>query len=67
MICYRILIIYGFPDSSVVKNPPAIPGIGKIPWRRKWQPNPIFLPGKPHGRGAWQEPVSMGSQKVGHG
>ena len=20
--------------------------IGKIPWRRKWQPNPVFLPGK---------------------
>jgi len=23
---------------------------GKIPWRRKWQPTPIFLPGKFHGR-----------------
>jgi len=22
--------------------------IGKIPWRRKWQPTPIFLPGKCH-------------------
>ena len=22
---------------------------GKIPWRRKWQPTPIFLPGKFHG------------------
>ena len=22
---------------------------GKIPWRRKWQPTPIFLPGKSHG------------------
>ena len=20
-----------------------------IPWRRKWQPTPVFLPGKPHG------------------
>ena len=24
----------------------------KIPWRRKWQPIPIFLPGEFHGRGA---------------
>ena len=24
------------------------PWVGKIPWRRKWQPTPVFLPGKPH-------------------
>ena len=23
---------------------------GKIPWRRKWQPTPVFLPGKFHGK-----------------
>ena len=22
---------------------------GKIPWRRKWQPTPVFLPGESHG------------------
>ena len=22
----------------------------KIPWRRKWQPTPVFLPEKPHGQ-----------------
>ena len=27
-----------------------IPGSGKIPWRRKWQPTPIFLPGESHGQ-----------------
>ena len=25
------------------------PWVGKIPWRRKWQPTPIFLPEKSHG------------------
>ena len=25
------------------------PWIGKIPWRRKWQPTQVFLPGKSHG------------------
>ena len=25
------------------------PWVGKIPWRRKWQPNPVFLPGESHG------------------
>ena len=26
------------------------PWVGKIPWRRKWQPCPVFLPGESHGR-----------------
>ena len=25
-------------------------GVRKIPWSRKWQPIPVFLPGKPHGQ-----------------
>ena len=24
--------------------------VGKIPWRRKWQPTPVFLPGEFHGQ-----------------
>ena len=26
------------------------PWVRKIPWRRKWQPTPVFLPGKFHGQ-----------------
>ena len=26
------------------------PGVGKIPWRRKWKATPVFLPGKFHGQ-----------------
>ena len=26
------------------------PWVGKIPWRRKWPPIPVFLPGKFHGQ-----------------
>ena len=26
------------------------PWLGKIPWKRKWQATPIFLPGKCHGQ-----------------
>ena len=26
------------------------PWVGKIPWRRKWQSTPVFLPEKSHGR-----------------
>ena len=31
------------------------PCVGKIPWRREWQPAPVFLPGEFHGQ-------TMGSQ-----
>ena len=26
------------------------PWVWKIPWKRKWQPSPVFLPGKSHGQ-----------------
>ena len=26
------------------------PWVGRIPWRRKWQPTPVFLLGKSHGQ-----------------
>ena len=29
------------------------PWLGKIPWRMKWHPSPVFLPGEFHSRGAW--------------
>ena len=45
----------GFPGGTVVKNLPAkardaggagvIPWPRKIPWRRKWEATPVFLPG----------------------
>jgi len=40
----------------MVKNPPAMrrpgfnPWVGKIRWRRKWLPTPVFLPGESHGQ-----------------
>ena len=47
----------GFPGGSVVKNFPdsvgdtgSIPGSGRFPWRRKWQPTPVSSPGKFHGQ-----------------
>ena len=45
----------GFPGGSAVKSLPAnagdvssIPGSGRSPGGRKWQPTPVFLPGKSH-------------------
>ena len=28
----------------------SIPGLGRFPWRGKWQPTPVFLPGEFHGQ-----------------
>ena len=46
-----------FPGGTVVKNLTFQclrhrfhPWVGKIPWRRKWQSTPVFLPGKFHGQ-----------------
>ena len=41
----------GFLGSTVVKNLPAHAGrVRKIPWRRKWQPTPVFFLGESHGQ-----------------
>jgi len=37
-----------------LRNMGAIPQLGRSPWSRKWQPTPVFLPGKnPMDRRAW--------------
>jgi len=42
--------------AQMVKNLPAMqetwfnPRVEKIPWRREWQPTPVFLPGESHGQ-----------------
>ena len=33
------------------------PWVGKIPWRRKWQPTPVFFPGGSHGQRSLQATV----------
>ena len=31
------------------ERPGFDPWVGKIPWRREWQPTEVFLPGESHG------------------
>ena len=52
-----LALIKGFPGDSDGKKihlrcrrPGFDPWIGKILWRREWQPSPVFLPGKPPGQ-----------------
>ena len=51
-------------SGVMLKNPPAMhemlvfnPWVWKIPCSREWQPAPVFLSGKSHGRGAWRATV----------
>ena len=59
---YGCIILHlngGFPGGSAVKESTCQrrcwrcrfdPWVEKIPWRRKWLPTPVFLPGKSHGQ-----------------
>ena len=64
-----------FPGRSVIKNLPANsrdrryrfdPWVRKSPWRRKWQPTPVFLPGKSHGQRRLVGYCPWQSQRVRH-
>ena len=52
----KITVRQGFPRGTSGKEPTCQckrrkshgfdPLVGKIPWRRAWQPTPVFLPGE---------------------
>ena len=46
-------------------RPAFNPWVGKIPWRRKWQPAPIPLPGKTHGQRSLTGYSPQGSKESG--
>ena len=62
-----------FQAVLVVKNPPTNaedskrcgfdPWVGKMPWRRKWHPTPVFLPGKSHGQKSLADYIPWGLKK----
>ena len=40
------------------------PRVRKIPWSRKWQPVPVFLPGKFHGQRSLEDYSPWGHKKL---
>ena len=77
--CFMYIFLYigGFPGGSVVKNLLANAGdagdtgfrfLGQedFPWRRKWQPIPIFLPGKCYGQRSLAGYTVHGITRVRH-
>ena len=68
--------ILGFPGGASGKEPahqcrrhkrPGFyPWVGKIPWRRAWEPSPVFLSGESHGQRSLAGYIqSIGMQRVG--
>ena len=68
---------WGFPGGSEGKSiclqcrrPGFDPWVRKIPWRRKWQPTPVLLPGKSHGQrslvdyGPWDRKESDTTERL---
>ena len=57
LIWEMVRVRVGFPGGISGKEPACQcrrcgfdPWVGKISWRRAWQPTPIFLPGESHGQ-----------------
>ena len=42
------------------------PWVRNIPWRRKWQSTPVFLPGKSHGQKSLVSYSPWGCKRVGY-
>ena len=67
LLIFVSTLVKGFPGGTSgkesvcqcrrLKRHGFIPSIGKIFWRRAWQPTLLFFPGESHGQGAWQATV----------
>ena len=47
-------------------RPRFSPWVGKVPWRRKWQPTPVFVPGESHGQRSLVGYSPWGPKRVGN-
>jgi len=43
-----VLVVKNLPASRIFERCGFDPWVGKIPWRREWQPTPVFLSGESH-------------------
>ena len=60
---FLLFFLMGFPGGTSGKESPCQrrrcrrlrfnPWVRKIPWKKKWQPTPVFLPGEHMDGGAW--------------
>ena len=64
-------IVYGTSQVALLVNNPSAnaedirdPWLGKIPWRRAWQPTPVFSPGESHGQRSLAGYSSWGCEEL---
>ena len=58
--------ITGFESSGQCRSPGIKPWVGQIPWRGKWRPTPVFLPGKSHRERSLKGYIPWGHKRVRH-
>ena len=48
-------MLYTVTRESLAAQEMEVRFLGQVdpPWRRKWQPTPVFLPGESQGQEAW--------------
>ena len=49
-IVYSLPTARGMGSLRYSNSIEPLPWVRKIPWRRAWQPTPVFLPGESHGQ-----------------
>ena len=59
------LVVKNLPaNAGDIRDVGSVPGLGRFPWKRKWQPTPVFLPGRFHGQRSLAG--DMESQRAGY-
>ena len=62
-----VLVVKNLPtNAGRYKKQGFDPWVRKIPWRRIWQPTPVFLPGKSHGQRSLAGYSPWGHKEFGH-
>ena len=44
------LVVKNPVNAGDIRDEGSIPGLARFPWRRTWQPTPVFLPEEFHGQ-----------------
>ena len=62
-----VLVVKNLPTNAEdARDSSLFPGLGRVPWRMKWEPTPVFLLKKFHEEKESGRLQSMGSQRVRH-
>ena len=51
-------------NAGDIRDTDSIPRVWKIPWRRAWDPTPVFLPGESHGQSSLVGYSSWGCKEL---